>query len=328
VDTRPPSLAVEQGSRYLRVGGAGVVVYRVGEDAVRDGVEVGDRFFRAHPHPAAPDRRRVAFFGIPHDAPADVGIRVVAEDAAGNDATGTWPADLRERRLRDDEIRLPQRFLDTKVVELAQQRGIDPADRVAAFQRINEQGRAEDEARVREATQESVAQKLWDGAFEQLAGSQVTSHFAERRTYLVDGEEVSRATHFGYDLATTAQGPVTASNAGRVTFAGDLGIYGGCVLIDHGFDLFTLYGHLSRIDVEPGERVDKGQVIGLSGATGLAGGDHLHFAVLLGGVYVDPGEWWDPRWIEQKVEAVLGEMPAPSDEAAGGETTSEAPSRS
>src|SRR5690606_13527667 len=113
------------------------------------------------------------------------------------------------------------------------------------------------------------------GAFEQLRNSKVTSHFAEKRSYFVEDEKVSQATHYGYDLATTAAAPISASNSGKVVYADDLGIYGGCVIIDHGFDLFTLYGHLSRIDVKPGDLVSKGGVIGLSGATGLAGGDHL-----------------------------------------------------
>jgi murein DD-endopeptidase MepM/ murein hydrolase activator NlpD len=137
----------------------------------------------------------------------------------------------------------------------------------------------------------------------------VTSQFAEKRSYFVDGQRVSQATHYGFDLATTMNSPVTASNSGKVVWSDDLGIYGGCVIIDHGFDLFTLYGHLSRIDVKPGDAVKRGQVIGLSGTTGLAGGDHLHFATLLGGVYVDPVEWWDPKWIREKVDALLAPAP-------------------
>jgi murein DD-endopeptidase MepM/ murein hydrolase activator NlpD len=90
-----------------------------------------------------------------------------------------------------------------------------------------------------------------------------------------------------------------------VIFAGDIGIYGNSVIIDHGMDLFSLYAHLSSIDVSAGDRVEKNDTLGFSGATGLAGGDHLHFAILLGGTYVEPLEWWDPLWVKTHVDAHL-----------------------
>ncbi|MCC6642490.1 MAG: M23 family metallopeptidase [Deltaproteobacteria bacterium] len=310
IDTKPPRVSVENTQTYLQRGGSGLAVYRVSDDSTRDGVMVGDLYFRGHPFPGEADGRRLAFFAIPQDAPADPAIRVVAEDAAGNRAQVGWATHFKERRFPDVKLDLGPQFLENKVTELASARGIDATDRVAAFQRINSAGRAEDEKKIRELTSKSAEEKLWNGAFEQLRNSKVTSQFAEKRSYFVEGQQVSQATHYGFDLATTLTSPVTASNAGRVVFADDLGIYGGCVIVDHGYDLFTLYGHLSRIDVKAGDAVSKGQPIGLSGATGLAGGDHLHFATLLDGVYVDPVEWWDPKWIREKVDALLVTAPA------------------
>ena len=165
--------------------------------------------------------------------------------------------------------------------------------------------RQKNEARIRELLNDSAPERLWEGAFLQLPNSQVTSRFAERRSYFVGGEQVSKATHFGYDLASTRAAPILAAAGGRVVYAEELGIYGNCVLLDHGLGLASLYGHLSRLDVEPGERVDRGQPLGLSGATGLAGGDHLHFAILVGESYVDPLEWWDAKWVQSNVEARL-----------------------
>jgi murein DD-endopeptidase MepM/ murein hydrolase activator NlpD len=165
--------------------------------------------------------------------------------------------------------------------------------------------RAANEKKIRELLADSAPERLWQGAFTQLANSKVTSRFAERRTYFVGGQPISKATHFGYDLASTRAAPITAGASGRVMYADELGIYGNCVLIDHGLGLGTLYGHLSRLDVQPGDRVERGQTLGLSGATGLAGGDHLHFAVLLGDSYVDPIEWWDEKWVHENIETRL-----------------------
>jgi murein DD-endopeptidase MepM/ murein hydrolase activator NlpD len=69
--------------------------------------------------------------------------------------------------------------------------------------------------------------------------------------------------------------------------------------------LATLYGHLTRIDVKAGSRVEQGQALGISGATGLAGGDHLHFAVMVGDVYVDPIEWWDAKWVASHIHVAM-----------------------
>jgi murein DD-endopeptidase MepM/ murein hydrolase activator NlpD len=141
----------------------------------------------------------------------------------------------------------------------------------------------------------------WNGAFAQLANSKVTSRFAEFRTYTVDGQTISTARHYGFDLASTSGAPITASNDGVVLFADSLGIYGNCVIVDHGLSLSSLYAHLSRIDATVGQSVKRNDQLGLSGATGLAGGDHLHFAILVGETYVDPMEWWDPRWVKSHV---------------------------
>lgn len=301
IDREPPRISVFTGLTYVRRGGAGVVVYSTGEDAVRDGVDVAGRFFPGYPD----GDRRIAIYAVPTDAPERPEIRVVAEDAAGNVARARWPVVVNERELPHADVRLPKSFLEDKVVDLARAEDIDTSDLTRAFDTVNTEVRSRNEARIRELLSQPSQEKLWDGPFAQLDNSQVTSRFAEKRRYLVDGQPVSQATHFGYDLASTAAAPITAAARGRVVFADTLGIYGNCVLIDHGLGVASLYGHLSRLDVAAGDTVEKGQQLGLSGATGLAGGDHLHFAILVGGVYVDPLEWWDPKWMQSNVDARL-----------------------
>jgi murein DD-endopeptidase MepM/ murein hydrolase activator NlpD len=307
IDFKPPRISIENGQTYLERGGSGLAVYTLSKASVRDGVEVAGHFYPGHPF-GADASRRLAFFAIPHDAPPDPTIRVVAEDAAGNRAALGWATHLKERTFPDVTLNLSPQFLSTKVPELAEAKGIDASDPIAAFEKINSEGRAADEAHVREIAKGSGDERLWSGAFEQLKNSKVTSQFAEKRSYFVDGKKISQATHFGYDLAVTVASPVTASNRGRVLWADDLGIYGNCVVLDHGYGVVSLYGHLSRIDVKLGDLVGAGQPLGLSGSTGLAGGDHLHFAILVDDSYVDPVEWWDPKWIREKIDALL--MPA------------------
>lgn len=301
IDRQPPRVSVATGLTYVRRGGTGVVVYGLSEPTVRDGVRVGEAFFPGY----ALGERRVAVYAVPTDAPPSPELRVEAEDRAGNLGRARWPVIVNERSLPTARVNLPERFLDERVAPLASAAGIDRGDLQEAFRIVNTDLRAANEARIREIVAGSAGEKLWEGAFQQLENSQVTSRFAERRTYYVGGARNSEATHFGYDLASTRAAPITAAAAGRVLFADELGIYGNCVLVDHGLGVASLYGHLSRIDVAAGDAVEMGQELGLSGATGLAGGDHLHFAILVGGTYVDPLEWWDPKWVRDNVDARL-----------------------
>jgi murein DD-endopeptidase MepM/ murein hydrolase activator NlpD len=307
IDLEKPRIQVASGLTYVSRGGSGSVSYSINEETTRDGVMVGADFYRGFPAPgaAASSGRRFALFAVSTDAPRGSEIVVVAEDRAGNIANSSWPVVLKERALPDANITLPERFLKTKVRNLADAAGIPQDDLVRAFDQINTKLRAANEAKIREIVANSSESKLWNGAFTQLHNSQVTSKFSEQRTYFFGGQKISKATHFGYDLASTSGAPIQASNSGIVVFAGDIGIYGNTVIVDHGMGLFTLYAHLSSMSVSAGDRVEKNATLGLSGATGLAGGDHLHFAILLGGTYVEPLEWWDPVWVRTHVDAHL-----------------------
>ena len=141
----------------------------------------------------------------------------------------------------------------------------------------------------------------WHEPFLQMRNSKVEALFADHRSYYYNGNKVDEQTHLGYDLASTAHSPVEAANNGKVVFADNLGIYGNCMVLDHGMGLYSLYGHMSSMDAQPGSVVTRGDIIGRTGQTGLAGGDHLHFSMLIQGVQTNPLEWWDSSWIRLHV---------------------------
>lgn len=306
IDTRPPDVAVESGITYVHRGGSAAAVYSVGEPVDMDGVQVGDSFFPGYPHPSGDAGRRIAIFAVPVEAPAAPQVDVIARDRAGNQGSSPFPAKVLESSFRDSQITISEDFVNRVATPLARNAGLDGADPGETFRRVNEDLRSRSETTIRESLAASnQSEKLWDDAFEQLENSQVTSRFAEHRTYVMDDLPISQARHYGFDLASVAQAPITAAAAGVVAYAGDLGIYGGCVVIDHGLGVASLYGHLSKIDVRSGEKVRKGQTLGRSGRTGLAGGDHLHFAILVGDDYVNPLEWWDPKWLRSHIDVRL-----------------------
>jgi hypothetical protein len=130
----------------------------------------------------------------------------------------------------------------------------------------------------------SRPQRLWDGPFQRPLNGLVTSPYGTRR--LLNGK--LKSYHGGVDFRAATGTPIYAANTGIVGLAKNLFYSGNIVILDHGSGLFTTYAHLSRIDVTPGRLVEKGQVIGLAGATGRVSGPHLHWGIKVNGVNVDP----------------------------------------
>jgi murein DD-endopeptidase MepM/ murein hydrolase activator NlpD len=262
---------------------------------------VGKEFFPGVAGMFADANLRVAVFALAQDAP-DARPVVVASDAAGNRQQATVGIVVKPRVFAEKRLELNQDFLSRKVPELLSANGLPSGgDLVEGYLRINRELRATTEKRVREICRESTPRQLWEGGFLRLPNSAPLSGFADRRSYVYEGRVIDNQTHLGFDLASLRGSPVPSANAGRVVFAGPLGIYGDTVIVDHGLGVFTLYGHLSEIGVTSGTDVVRGAPVGKTGETGLAGGDHLHFSVMIHGVHVDPVEWWDGHWIEDHV---------------------------
>jgi murein DD-endopeptidase MepM/ murein hydrolase activator NlpD len=304
----PPSLYVLSTQHYVSQGGAEVVVYKAGETSVEDGVRAGDWWFPGQPLPGGGPQDRFALFAVPYDLDDAVHVRLVALDDAGNKAEVAFVDKFFPQPVRKDTIEVTDAFLARVVPDIMsntpdlQDRG-SPLDNYLA---INRELRGRNAEQLKRLGTRSAPRFLWSEAFLPVPGGQVMSAFADRRSYRYAGREIDRQDHLGFDLATTQQAPLPAANSGVVALAEYLGIYGNTVVIDHGFGLMTLYGHLSSIDVARGQEVARGQVIGRTGATGLAGGDHLHFTVLLHGLPILPTEWWDAHWIRDRLARKLG----------------------
>ena len=303
----PSSLALVSTQHYVAQGGSGVVVYRVGEGASRDGVRAGSWFFSGRPLPGAAAGERFALFGVPWDLADAKTVRLIAEDEAGNVSEVAFVDRFFPKPPDSDRIQLQDDFLNRVVSEImAQSPGLaDRGNLLDNYLQINRELRRRNAAELVELSRRSEARFLWQDPFQPLRNAKVMSSFADQRSYVYAGKQVDQQTHLGYDLAVTARTPVTAANRGIVKLARYFGIYGNTVVVDHGFGLMTLYAHLSSIDVREGQEVDRGAVVGRTGRTGLAGGDHLHFTTLVGGLPVRPTEWWDPHWIHDRVATRL-----------------------
>ena len=325
IDLTPPRLEILAATRYVSPGGAVMVAFKAG-DASRVDVTVGKRVFPSFAY-GPPDRgARVALIALPYDYDTGTPLGVTARDEAGNTAARGVPVELKPRAFPRDTIKLSEAFLQAKVPELLPQR--PPTQPLLdGFLIINRDQRKQAEEEKVKIGAKTADKPLWSGPFVQPRNTKVFSNFAETRTYVYEGRTVDTQVHVGFDLASTKQTPVPAANSGQIAFAGPLTIYGNAVIVDHGLGLQTLYAHLSTIDVKVGDAVDKGHVLGRSGTSGLAVGDHLHFEVLVSGVSVTPVEWWDGKWIRDRVNKPLKDAGLPEIEGVG-EVPDDAPAPS
>lgn len=322
VDVRlaPPQIAVLSQFHYVNHGGTEMVVYRVTPPDVESGVRVGDYEYRGFPASGAglstgDPALRVAFFALLWDQPTNTPITVYARDSVGNEGSGSFDYRVFPKRFRSSTIPLDDRFLARVVPPIlansTELQVDDPSNMLASYLTINRELRRMNNETIRALSRGTDTEVLWRGPFKQLLNTAVEAGFADQRTYVYNGQDVDKQVHLGFDLASTAAASVRAANRGRIVHAGWLGIYGNCVIIDHGMGLQSLYAHLSSISVSNGQMVERDGEVGRSGATGLAGGDHLHFTMLLEGNAITPVDWWSAQWVQDRILRKLVEAGAP-----------------
>jgi murein DD-endopeptidase MepM/ murein hydrolase activator NlpD len=305
IDLTPPPLAVRAATRYPSAGGSGVAVL-FAEEAERLGVQVGDRWYRAYP--SGNDGLYLALFALEVGHDPSIVPTAVAIDAAGNRTIRDLPVVLKKEVVPTGSVPLGHDWLRQKLPPLLPARSDFSDEALAeAFREVSIDLRAEAAAERDRLAAVSSSERQWSGSFTQMRNGQVMSRFGVSRTYVLDGEVLDEKVHQGYDLASVAMAEIPAANDGTVVYSGPLTIYGNTVVLDHGQGLLSLYGHCSSLQVAVGDVVKKGQIIARTGATGLAGGDHLHLEMIVGGVPVDPLEWLDPAWIRTHVEGPLSQ---------------------
>jgi murein DD-endopeptidase MepM/ murein hydrolase activator NlpD len=303
IDFLPPQIFQLNSANHINPGGACVVAYRLSETASVTGVQVGNLLYTAYPVTLAGKPGYVAYFALPLDATQTAPqVRIMARDQAGNETVNGIPTLIMKRKFRSDTMVLSDAFLGQKMPEFqASIPLLRGKTLIETFTYVNTQLRADNFQTIQSVCRKSEPRQLWQDTFLRMKNAAPMALFGDRRTYFYGGKPVGESIHVGVDLASLAHASIEAANAGVVRFTGALGIYGNAVIIDHGLGLATLYAHLSAIHVRPDQAVKRGELIGSSGATGLAGGDHLHFGVAINGQFVDPREWWDPHWIEDNV---------------------------
>ena len=312
IDTRPPVIDVLTQQNYVSQGGAGLAVFRVSEPCSTIGVRVGASFYPGFSGYYADKAICIAFFALGYNQPPGTEIVLEATDPAGNATRTRFPCFIRKKVFKKDTLSVSDGFINQILPEF---QALLPAKANATlkdrFLFINRDLRQMNYQTIVAVTRKTEPAMLWKGAFLRLPNSAPRAGFADHRTYMYEGKAIDQQDHLGVDLASLMHSPVPAANSGVVAFAGYNGIYGQTVILDHGFGLFSMYSHMSQLAVKVGDRVAKDAILGKTGSTGLAGGDHLHFSMIVHDTFVNPIEWWDPHWIQDNVTSKLDGVKSP-----------------
>jgi hypothetical protein len=302
MDTKPPAVKILHAQRTIRSGGSGVVMYTISEPPGKHGVTIDSTFFPGFP--LGKKDAYVCYFALPWDARQPDKMRVIGNDEAGNETVLPLPTTFKKEPIKRDSINLSEQFLQQKMPEFEQHYPEMKGTLVEKYLYVNNQVRQSNAQTIAQICATTDPQQLWTDRFLRMFGSG-RAGFADQRTYMYNGAAIDTQTHLGVDIASLERAEIRAANRGKVVFAAYLGIYGNTVIIDHGQGIASLYSHLSSIDTTVGTLADKDQPIGRSGATGMAGGDHLHFSMLVHGLFVAPVEWWDQHWIDVNIKSAL-----------------------
>ncbi|MCD4754850.1 MAG: M23 family metallopeptidase [Deltaproteobacteria bacterium] len=301
IDITPPRIAVKSTVHNIRTGGTGLVSYRVSELPSKTGVWIEERFFPGYPKPGGAEDMYVAMVAVPINVSKPKKILIETVDQAGNVARVGFPHRILRKPPKVDTINISDRFLEQKMPDFMARYPEFKGSFLEVFLEVNSELRRRNNQEIESYCKKSVPEILWQGRFVCLPNSAYRAGFGDERHYLYKGKEIGRSYHMGSDHASISHALVPAGNVGLVVFADYLGIYGNTVILDHGLGLFSMYSHLSEIQVSAGDKVERGDTIGTTGMTGLAGGDHLHFGMMVHGVFIDPLEWWDQKWIQDHI---------------------------
>jgi hypothetical protein len=220
--------------------------------------------YPVYPHPVTPTDSHFGLIAIPfRTAPGPAKLMLSWTNAAG-DHSRTIPFRIVAGKYKTDELKVDSSRVNPnkKNVERAQKEAL----------------------KIKRVYDEGSITRLWDGDFQLPMTSDITSPFGNKRVF--NGQ--LKSFHNGVDFRARSATPVFAANSGVVKLAENLFYSGNAVVIDHGTGIFTIYAHLSRIDVTAGRHIRKGQRLGLTGATGRVSGPHLHWGVKVRGVAVNP----------------------------------------
>jgi len=309
IDRIRPELYVISNSYKINKGGVASVVFKAKDTNLKD-LYIQTNFGKIfHVTPFYKKDYYISLIAWPVQV-KKFRATIVATDDAGNITKVPIRLFYRNIKFRVSKIKLKDNFLDGKVSDLIAEYKpeLSDASKIKKFKYINENLRDINEKIIQKytaATDTKMIDNFYQNKFYPLKNGAKVASFGDHRYYSYKDKQISEAWHLGIDLASIAEAKIRTKNNGVVVFANSNGIYGNNLIIYHGLGLYTLYGHCSSFLVNKGDQVKAGQAIANTGSTGLALGDHLHFAVLVQGIEVRPIEWMGKSWMRKNIFDII-----------------------
>ena len=325
VDYTAPKLDVLTTQHNATRGGVELVFYRVraeDSDSVLSGVQVGKSIYPGYPaveldEDFAPETDLYfAFFAVPLDYKNDNSdIRVFARDKVMNLSYESFFYRVRELRFRSQEEKISREFLEKRIEDLYREylileskvSALPPKDFAPAkteaellqrFKTVNTDYRALSEKVLQPVLGKPQRKRYWWGLFGRPGGSWLPGVFGDQVNYTFGDIELGSYRRFGMRYSAGNKPEVLSVQDGIVVYADKLGIFGNLMVVDHGFGLSSMYYFLSQMDRFHGDRVMKGDKLGVSGSSGFVDAPRVGFEFRLYGTPIRPEEWWDETWIK------------------------------
>ena len=310
IDLNPPEARIIAMSNKITYGGsAAVVFFARDENLANISISNGYQSFVAFPFIKENYYVSIVPWSI-HNP--DFKGKIIVTDKARNTKNSNIGFSKYSKHYRISNLNLKNSFIDNKIASVIESVSAIPLDsfssRLEMFKYANEYIRNNDEKIIYDKILNLDLPNAYPiNAFRPIKDSVIVGIFGDHRKYTLDKELAGESYHLGTDLASIKNAQIFASNNGVVVLRENLGIYGNTIVLDHGLGVYSLYSHLSEFYVKENDEVKNGDIIGRSGDSGLAFGDHLHFGILIQGVFVLSTEFMDSRWLKANINDVLSE---------------------
>ena len=310
VDKTKPIANIINNSRYIKRGGSAIAIVKISDENLKDAYITFNDEVKFKLTPFSKDNYFISLIAWPIYIEDFSIVNLVAIDKAGNKTVSKIPLYVQKAKIKKDKIKISEKFIKEVSTNVLTQSGIEiPNTLEAIFIAENKDVRKQNIDFLRKlALTEMDYSKISSFKiknFRRLGGSKTVAGYAEKRSYIFQGDKIDEEWHLGIDWAKVKHTKVKTSNAGKIIFNSYLGIYGNTIVIDHTLGLASLYAHLSNSNVNLGQSVYRNSKLGNTGTTGAVLGDHLHFGILIQGIEVDPVEWMDKRWIKTRITDII-----------------------
>lgn len=309
IDTKRPEVRIIAMSNKITKGGSAAVVFYANDENLAN-ISLSNGFQNFVAFPFVKEHYYVAIIPWSIHNPTFRGL-IIAQDKAGNVKKSSIGFAKYFRNYRTSNLTLKNSFIDGKIAEIIENINEIPLEefksKIAMFNYVNQTIRNRDESRINTKILNLNTETLKDNinVFKPLKDSVIVGLFGDHRKFSFEKQQVGESYHLGTDLVDTKNAPITSSNDGVVVLAEGLGVYGNTIVVEHGLGISTLYSHISEMYVKEGDIVKKGDIIARTGVSGLTFGEHLHFGVLVQGIFVLSNEWLDTKWLKTNINDII-----------------------